>query len=80
MAKHPTPKRKLAKSAGRRRYSAFQYKTRTKLGKRVNLTKCSNCNEPRMTHHACPSCGFYRGRKVLDLAKNLKKKVTKVSA
>ncbi|MDF2378754.1 MAG: 50S ribosomal protein L32 [Candidatus Gracilibacteria bacterium] len=81
MAKHPTPKRKLAKSAGRRRYSSFQYKTRKKLDNKVSLTKCTNCSEPRLTHHACPNCGFYRGRQVLDLSSKLKKKiVTKVSA
>jgi len=23
---------------------------------------CSRCGEPRLTHRACPKCGFYRDR------------------
>ncbi|NLL36242.1 MAG: 50S ribosomal protein L32 [Fretibacterium sp.] len=25
---------------------------------------CANCGEMTMSYRACPSCGFYRGRKV----------------
>ena len=80
MGKHPTPKRKLPKSDGRKRYSMYQYKARTRLQKSINLTKCSNCNEMRQTHHVCPSCGYYRGRQVIDMTKDLKDKVKKISA
>ena len=36
----------------------------------MSLTKpsygmCSNCNEPKQPHRACPSCGFYNGRQVI---------------
>ena len=24
------------------------------------VVHCSRCGEPRVPHHACPSCGFYR--------------------
>ena len=27
-----------------------------------NITKCSNCGEPCVSHCACPSCGYYNGR------------------
>ncbi|MFO0676704.1 MAG: 50S ribosomal protein L32 [Polyangiaceae bacterium] len=30
-----------------------------------NLVACSNCGEPSVSHRACPSCGFYKGRAVI---------------
>ena len=30
-------------------------------------TTCPACGAPVQTHRACPSCGMYRGRKVLDI-------------
>ncbi len=27
---------------------------------------CPNCGEAKLMHRACPSCGHYRGRKVVD--------------
>jgi large subunit ribosomal protein L32 len=33
-----------------------------------NLSVCPKCNEPRLPHHACPSCGFYKGRLVAPKA------------
>ena len=32
------------------------------------LTACPKCQELRLPHHACPSCGFYKGRLVLPKA------------
>lgn len=29
-----------------------------------NLSPCPNCNEPKLPHHVCSYCGFYRGREV----------------
>ena len=31
----------------------------------VNLSPCSNCGEPVLSHRVCPSCGFYKGAKVV---------------
>jgi len=31
------------------------------------LSTCPNCQEPKHPHRVCPSCGTYRGRKVLDV-------------
>jgi large subunit ribosomal protein L32 len=28
------------------------------------LVACPQCRKPRLSHHACPSCGTYRGRQV----------------
>ncbi|MDP2690984.1 MAG: 50S ribosomal protein L32 [bacterium] len=80
MAKHPTPKRQLPKSDGRKRYGMFQYKARKRLENAVNLVDCSNCKGKRMSHHACPSCGYYRGRKVIDMSSKVKEKIQKISA
>ncbi|HYA02009.1 MAG TPA: 50S ribosomal protein L32 [Syntrophobacteria bacterium] len=33
--------------------------------KETSLSLCSQCNEPKLPHHACPSCGTYRGREVI---------------
>ena len=27
-----------------------------------NVTKCSNCNNVRLSHRMCSSCGWYNGR------------------
>lgn len=29
---------------------------------------CPQCGEPRLRHRACPSCGVYRGKKVIEAA------------
>jgi len=51
------PKRKTSKSKkGKRR-------THQKTAA-PNPTTCPDCGEPRMPHHACPSCGKYKGRSV----------------
>ena len=30
-----------------------------------NVATCPQCHEPIMAHRACPSCGYYNGRKVV---------------
>ncbi len=32
-----------------------------------NLSPCPDCREMRMSHRACPSCGRYRGRQVIEV-------------
>ena len=53
------PKRKTSKAKRDSR------RTHQKL-KGPNLTTCPECGEKTLPHHACPSCGSYRGRSVLD--------------
>ncbi|MGQ9858421.1 MAG: 50S ribosomal protein L32 [Thermodesulfobacteriota bacterium] len=31
------------------------------------VSKCPQCNEPKAPHRACPKCGFYKGREVLQV-------------
>ncbi len=32
-----------------------------------NLSACPNCEAPRLSHHACPTCGYYGKRQVVDV-------------
>jgi large subunit ribosomal protein L32 len=34
---------------------------------------CPRCGETLQAHHACKGCGYYRGRKVLEVAEPEKK-------
>lgn len=36
-------------------------------GQMPNLSSCPQCNEVRVSHRACPNCGAYNGRKVLEI-------------
>jgi len=79
MAKHPVPKKKTAKATSKQRYGSFKTKVLKKLTKRVNLVDCPNCGSKALAHNACPECGQYRGRQVIDKQKEIDK-ITKVKA
>ncbi len=32
-----------------------------------NLSACPNCGAQIPSHRVCPQCGFYRGKKILDV-------------
>jgi large subunit ribosomal protein L32 len=32
-----------------------------------NIVLCPECQEPMLSHRVCPSCGSYRGRKVIEI-------------
>ena len=38
------------------------------------IVPCPRCHAPHMPHHACPSCGFYNGRLVLEVKDKESKK------
>jgi large subunit ribosomal protein L32 len=46
----------------------------------ASLSRCENCKDFKKSHNICQSCGFYRGRKVLDLIKKTEKKQKKERA
>jgi len=53
------PKRKTSK--------ARRDKRRThKKQAAPNLTTCPECGESMKPHRACPSCGAYRGRNIIE--------------
>ncbi|KAB2954449.1 50S ribosomal protein L32 [Heliorestis acidaminivorans] len=50
------PQHKRSKSRNRNRRAVNE-----KL-KLVKFNACPQCQEPKMPHHVCSSCGFYRER------------------
>ncbi len=44
------------------------------------FVKCENCKLPKKGHTVCLSCGYYNGKKVLDLIKKIEKKQKKEKA
>lgn len=57
----PNPKRRHSK---RRTSSRRAHDGLTPLVK----AECPNCHEPKLPHRACPSCGRYKGREVVEVA------------
>jgi large subunit ribosomal protein L32 len=57
----PNPKRRHSKerTSTRRAHDHL-----TPLGK----SECPNCHEPKLPHRACPHCGQYKGREVVEVA------------
>jgi len=31
-----------------------------------NVSTCPQCGETKLPHHACPNCGTYKGRAVIE--------------
>jgi large subunit ribosomal protein L32 len=58
----PQPKRKISSGRRDRRRSHDALVPNT-------LVQCSNCNEMRLMHKVCPSCGYYKGREVIKVQK-----------
>lgn len=52
------PKRKISKS--RRDKRRTHYKATA-----PSMGTCSHCGELKLTHRACPSCGYYNERSML---------------
>lgn len=65
------PKKKTSKSKSKSRRAA-----NTKLTP-VVLTKCPKCGEPKRAHLVCSFCGYYKGKKILDIESKLDKKLKK---
>ncbi len=57
------PKRKTSKARrDKRRNSHWKLDT-------PGLVACPNCGEMRLPHRVCRACGYYNGRKVIDVKK-----------
>lgn len=55
------PKRRKSKSKQKMRRGAKRWRAPI-------LKTCPECSTPVPGHVACPSCGYYRDRQVLDVA------------
>ncbi len=66
----PLPKKKTARARQGERRNHLKLKAQA-------LVDCPQCHEPRLPHRACPKCGTYAGREVLEIGtKATKKKKT----
>jgi large subunit ribosomal protein L32 len=36
-------------------------------GQMPNTVECPECNEAMISHTVCPSCGTYKGKKILEV-------------
>jgi len=58
----PVPKQKTPRSRRGKRRSHLHSKIPA-------LTACPQCHQPRLPHHACPNCGYYKGREAIQIGK-----------
>jgi len=56
----PNPKRRHSKARRDKRRTHDKMST-------SDLSRCPNCNEPKMPHRVCPHCGYYKGREVIEV-------------
>ena len=56
----PLPKRRHSQTRRDKRRTNWKLET-------PNVVDCPRCHAPRLPHHACPSCGFYNGRLVVEI-------------
>jgi large subunit ribosomal protein L32 len=61
LKKMPNPKRRHSqkRTATRRAHDSLS---------KHSLSECPNCHEQKMPHRACPKCGTYKGREVIEVA------------
>lgn len=57
----PNPKRKMSKSRRDKRRTHYKAVAPT-------VTKCPQCSEAKLAHAVCASCGYYNGRKMMEIA------------
>ncbi|MFC1899112.1 50S ribosomal protein L32 [Chloroflexota bacterium] len=54
------PKRKYAKARQGKRRSHLKASP-------PSVDKCPQCNNAKLSHHACPVCGYYAGREAVEI-------------
>mgnify|MGYP006278415009 CR=1 FL=1 len=54
------PKRRHSRARGRKRRTNWKIQL-------PNVVECSHCHQSRLPHHICPNCGYYDGRKALNI-------------
>lgn len=56
----PHPKRRQSKSRSAKRRTHYKASVPT-------VTACSNCGTTKQPHIVCLTCGYYNGRKIVDV-------------
>jgi large subunit ribosomal protein L32 len=54
------PKRKLSKSRKRLRRGHHRAAA-------IPTQACPRCSSPKLPHRVCPTCGYYRGKKMVEV-------------
>ncbi len=54
------PARRTSKTAKRKRRTNIKLSAPT-------MSRCSHCGAPVEPHHVCKKCGYYNGKKILDV-------------
>lgn len=63
----PMPKKRHSNvRQGKRRFSNYKLTAKS-------ISKCSSCGAAILPHHACPSCGAYKGRPAIKIKQKTKK-------
>ncbi len=52
------PKRRHSRTRGRKRRTNWKVTM-------PNVSECPQCHNPKLPHHICPSCGYYKGRQII---------------
>ncbi len=73
MSKKPVPKKQQSNKQTSARYKTFQNRARKRLLALVSLNDCPNCSKKKLSHTACPACGHYKGRVVVDKSRKIEK-------
>lgn len=55
----PVPKRKTGRSVTRSRRAHDSLETPA-------ASVCPQCHQPKLPHHVCPACGYYKGKEVVE--------------
>ena len=53
------PKHRHSKQRKRKRRTHYKIEA-------PNVVACGNCGAPKLHHHICDECGFYRGRLIIS--------------
>ncbi len=54
------PKRKVSRSKRDKRRANWLGRLST-----PGFSECPNCGEPKLSHHACLNCGYYKGQQIV---------------
>lgn len=63
----PLPKQRHSKARGRKRRTHYKISS-------LNLVPCPQCKQPRLPHCVCASCGYYKGKQVVEIRVKEKRK------